>query len=111
MMVTISDKKQAHEMAFIIYCCARYVLLSQWISHKYIYTIIIKIVILPSDISLSRISHAKIVGFSRLYCSILATTTGVATLGLLPPMIPGGLKAPKSVDTDGSEYREAAIYS
>lgn len=44
---------------------------------------------LPSEMSLSLISHAKIVGFSRLYCSILATTTGVATFGLLPPMIPG----------------------
>src|SRR5687767_871171 len=29
---------------------------------------------IPSLINLSRISHAKIVGLSRLYCSILATT-------------------------------------
>lgn len=35
------------------------------------------------------------VGFSRLYCSIFATTVGVATFGLLPPMIPGGLKEPE----------------
>lgn len=34
------------------------------------------------------------VGFSRLYCSIFATTVGVATFGLLPPMIPGGLRDP-----------------
>ena len=38
----------------------------------------------------SRISQAKMVGFSRLYCSILETTVGVATLGLEPPMMPGG---------------------
>lgn len=44
--------------------------------------------------SLSRISHAKIVGFSRLYCSIFETTAGVATLGLLPPMSPGGRSVP-----------------
>lgn len=44
--------------------------------------------------SLSRISHAKIVGFSLLYCSILDTTAGVATFGLLPPMRPGGLRVP-----------------
>lgn len=50
--------------------------------------------ILPSEISRSRISHAKIVGFSLLYCSILETTTGVATFGLLPPIRPGGLKVP-----------------
>lgn len=43
----------------------------------------------PSEMSRSLISHANIVGFSRLYCSIFDTTTGVATLGLLPPMIPG----------------------
>lgn len=52
--------------------------------------------LLPSDISLSRISHAKIVGFSLLYCSILATTAGVATFGLLPPIKPGGLRVPES---------------
>lgn len=49
---------------------------------------------LPSDISLSRISHANMVGFSRLYCSIFDTTAGVATLGLLPPIKPGGLNVP-----------------
>ena len=36
--------------------------------------------------SRSRISQAKMVGFSLLYCSILLTTTGVATLGLEPPI-------------------------
>ena len=36
--------------------------------------------------SLSRISQAKIVGFSLLYDSILLTTIGVATFGLDPPM-------------------------
>ena len=40
----------------------------------------------PSLIKRSLISHAKMVGFSRLYCSILLTTIGVATLGLEPPM-------------------------
>jgi hypothetical protein len=49
---------------------------------------------LPSDINLSRISHAKIVGFSRLYCSIFDTTAGVATFGFDPPINPGGLKVP-----------------
>lgn len=49
---------------------------------------------LPSEISLSRISHAKMVGFSRLYCSIFDTTAGVATLGLLPPIRPGGRRVP-----------------
>lgn len=39
--------------------------------------------------SLSRISHAKILGFSCLYSSIFVTTFGVATLGLLPPITPG----------------------
>lgn len=45
---------------------------------------IFPIFFLPSAISRSRISQAKMVGCSRLYCSILATTTGVATLGLVP---------------------------
>lgn len=49
---------------------------------------------LPSDINLSRISQANIVGFSRLYCSILETTVGVATFGLEPPIKPGGRKEP-----------------
>lgn len=44
--------------------------------------------------SRSRISQAKMVGFSRLYCSILETTVGVATLGLLPPIRPGGRREP-----------------
>lgn len=52
--------------------------------------------LLPSDISLSRISHAKIVGFSRLYCSILETTAGVATFGFEPPIKPGGRKVPET---------------
>lgn len=51
---------------------------------------------LPSDISLSRISQANIVGFSRLYCSIFETTAGVATFGLLPPIKPGGLNVPEN---------------
>lgn len=48
----------------------------------------------PSEMSLSRISHAKMVGFSLLYCSIFDTTAGVATFGLLPPIKPGGLNVP-----------------
>ena len=47
-----------------------------------------------SLISFSLISQAKIVGFSLLYCSILLTTWGVATFGLEPPIIPGGLNVP-----------------
>lgn len=54
---------------------------------------------LPSVISLSRISHANIVGFSLLYCSIFETTAGVATFGLDPPISPGGRKLPSSFDT------------
>lgn len=44
--------------------------------------------------SRSLISQAKMVGFSRLYCSILLTTTGVATLGFDPPITVecGGLR-------------------
>ena len=49
---------------------------------------------LPSDINLSRISHANIVGFSLLYCSIFDTTAGVATLGFDPPINPGGRSVP-----------------
>lgn len=49
---------------------------------------------LPSEMSRSRISQAKMVGFSRLYCSILETTAGVATLGLDPPIKPGGRRVP-----------------
>lgn len=48
----------------------------------------------PSDISRSRISHANIVGFSRLYCSIFETTAGVATFGFEPPIKPGGRSVP-----------------
>lgn len=44
--------------------------------------------------SRSRISHANIVGFSRLYCSIFDTTAGVATFGLEPPIKPGGRSVP-----------------
>ena len=43
----------------------------------------------PSEINFSRISQAKIVGLSLLYDSIFATTSGVATLGFDPPIIPG----------------------
>lgn len=44
---------------------------------------------IPSLISRSLISHENIPGLSRLYSSILASTSGVATRGLLPPMTPG----------------------
>ena len=47
-----------------------------------------------SPISFSLISQANMVGFSLLYCSILATTWGVATFGFDPPIIPGGRKEP-----------------
>lgn len=46
----------------------------------------------PSDSSLSRISQAKIEGHSLLYCAILPTTSGVATLGLLPPIARGRME-------------------
>lgn len=49
----------------------------------------------PSAKSRSRISHANIVGLSFLYFEIASTTTGVATLGLEPPMTPA-LKLPVS---------------
>ena len=39
--------------------------------------------------SLSRISQLKMPGLSFLYSSILFSTSGVATLGLLPPITPG----------------------
>jgi hypothetical protein len=44
---------------------------------------------IPSFIKRSLISHENMPGFSRLYSSILASTSGVATRGLLPPMTPG----------------------
>lgn len=50
---------------------------------------------LPSDMSRSRISHANIVGFSLLYCSIFDTTAGVATFGFEPPINPGGRRVPE----------------
>ena len=50
---------------------------------------ILSLVQTPSDSNLSRISHAKMEGHSRLYCAILLTTSGVATLGLLPPIALG----------------------
>lgn len=53
-----------------------------------------KVFDLPSEMSRSRISHANIVGFSRLYCSIFDTTAGVATFGLEPPIKPGGRSVP-----------------
>ena len=43
----------------------------------------------PSDNNLSLISQAKIDGHSLLYSDIFATTGGVATRGLLPPMARG----------------------
>lgn len=48
---------------------------------------------LLSLISLSLISHANIVGFSSLYFMIISTTSGIATLGLDPPVDPA-LKDP-----------------
>lgn len=69
--------------------------------------------LLPSDINRSRISHAKIVGFSLLYCSIFETTAGVATFGLLPPIKPGGRKVPenenKSLSFFSSEIKQGTI--
>lgn len=50
---------------------------------------------IPSLNSLSRISHANIVGFSLLYAAIASTTGGVATFGFEPPMTPA-LKLPVS---------------
>lgn len=47
--------------------------------------------------SRSRISHANIVGFSLLYCSIFETTAGVATFGLEPPIKPGGRSVPRNI--------------
>lgn len=43
----------------------------------------------PSDKSLSLISQANIDGHSRLNWAILATTSDVATRGLLPPIARG----------------------
>ena len=43
----------------------------------------------PSLTSLSLISQLKMPGLSFLYSSILFSTSGVATRGLLPPMTPG----------------------
>ena len=50
---------------------------------------ILSLVQTPSDSNLSRISQAKMDGHSRLYWAILLTTSGVATLGLLPPIALG----------------------
>lgn len=44
---------------------------------------------IPSFNNRSLISQLNIPGFSRLYCSIFFSTSGVATRGLLPPMTPG----------------------
>lgn len=49
----------------------------------------LSLVQIPSDSNLSRISQAKMDGHSRLYWAILLTTSGVATLGLLPPIALG----------------------
>lgn len=62
---------------------------------------------LPSEMSRSRISHANIVGFSRLYCSIFETTAGVATFGLEPPINPGGRSVP--IDTEKQDQHNAII--
>ena len=43
----------------------------------------------PSLTSRSRISQLKMPGLSLLYSSILFSTSGVATRGLLPPITPG----------------------
>lgn len=53
--------------------------------------------------SLSRISHANMVGFSRLYCSILETTAGVATFGFDPPIRPGGRNVPVITKKNSNE--------
>lgn len=53
---------------------------------------------MPSFTSLSRISQLKMEGFSRLYCSILLSTSGVATRGFDPPITPG-LIDPVSCET------------
>lgn len=47
---------------------------------------------IPSLTSLSLISQLKIEGFSLLYCSILFSTSGVATRGFEPPMTPGRIE-------------------
>lgn len=44
---------------------------------------------MPSFTRRSRISQEKMPGFSRLYSSILCSTSGDATRGLEPPMTPG----------------------
>ena len=64
----------------------------------------VELVQTPSEMSFSRISQAKMVGFSRLYDSILFTTWGVATLGLEPPIIPGGRTVPVGPETE--RYRK-----
>lgn len=46
----------------------------------------------PSDSNRSRISQANIEGHSRLYWAILATTSEVATRGLLPPIALGRIE-------------------
>jgi len=43
---------------------------------------------IPSERSQSLISHANIVGFSRLYFTIASFTGEVVTFGLLPPIAP-----------------------
>ena len=56
---------------------------------KYLINYMCSKIIKINDIYLSLISHEKIPGFSALYSSILLSTSGVATRGLLPPMTPG----------------------
>ena len=48
-----------------------------------------KIVLVLTLMSRSLISQLNIPGVSRLYSSILFSTSGVATRGLLPPITPG----------------------
>lgn len=66
---------------------------------------------LPSEINLSRISQAKIVGFSRLYCSIFDTTAGVATFGLDPPIRPGGRNVPEIDKNKTYEIKRLSPYA
>lgn len=56
--------------------------------------------------SRSRISHANIVGFSLLYCSIFDTTAGVATFGFEPPIKPGGRNVPMCRKKNRQKKRE-----
>lgn len=65
--------------------------------------------LLPSEMRRSRISQAKMVGFSRLYCSILETTAGVATFGLDPPIRPGGRRVPVGEKTSDDQNQNCEV--